>query len=333
MTESGEVLTLKGEFNQEQDNVFSFHKAMAISYSIDSGNRNQVEVKMAYPTISKSPLFQMIFVMKGKIAFSEKITGMENGQIESQQHNLCCISPKSTRMLLGNPKDEIVCINLSSAILSKYLPENHPVWLQLNEKQGSKNSIMLSPLNMHITPEISAILQRLEQTSHGGFCDQLMLESKVIELLALQIFQFEKFQTAAHPLPLKKEELERMHQVKDILIQHTGEQLSLRTLAHRVGTNEFTLKRNFKIAYGTTVYGYFNQYKMEQAKNLLVEKGLSIAEVSLKMGYKYATHFSSAFKKYYGYLPNKLKSGKLSLLIFIEDFYMFIDEFGMMLGY
>lgn len=191
---------------------------------------------------------------------------------------------------------------------------------------------VLSKLNMHLTPEISAILQWLDQTTHSGFCAQLLLKSKVIELLALQISQFELTQLEEKPIHLKKQELDKMLVAREIIISHTGEQLSLRALAHLVGTNEFNLKRNFKIAFGTTVYGYLSQYKMEQAKAMLIAKDLTVAEVSLKMGYKYATHFSTAFKKYFGYLPNRLRSGKLSIFLFIEEISVVFEDVTLLLG-
>jgi len=331
MTQSGEQLTLKGEF-KKLDNIFLFHKSIAMSYSVDIENINQIEVKRFLPEEFSSPFFQMIFVIKGRVAFGKKGLKSSYGRIESQQHNLCCVEPAFTRMLVNDPKDEIICINLSNDFLKRYLPGDHPAWEQLSGRLSIEAPQMLSKLNMRLTPEISAILQRLDQTTHSGFCDQLLLESKVIELLALQISQFELNQMEEQPIPLKKEELDKMLEAREILINHTGEQLSLRSLAHLVGTNEFNMKRNFKIAFGTTVYGYLNQHKMEQAKTMLIEKDLTIAEVSLKMGYKYATHFSTAFKKYFGYLPNRIRSGKLSLFLFLEDILGVFENVTLLMG-
>ena len=179
---------------------------------------------------------------------------------------------------------------------------------------------------MYITPEMSAILQRIGHSISDKFCNQLLLESKVIELMALQITQYEELERIQTPTTLKKEELERMQQAREILIGHTGDQLSLRTLAHLVGTNEYNLKRDFKTVFGTSVYRYLSQYKMEQAKDLMINTNNTIAEISQRIGYKHATHFTSAFKKYFGYLPNKIKSGKLSLLLLIEDFSVLFEN-------
>ncbi|MCX2474019.1 AraC family transcriptional regulator [Pedobacter sp. MC2016-05] len=121
-----------------------------------------------------------------------------------------------------------------------------------------------------------------------------------------------------------------MHEVREILIQQSGDQLSLRALAHLVGTNEFNLKRDFKALFGKTVFAYLNQHKMEKAKNMLIEEDTTVSEISKRMGYKHATHFTSAFKKYFGYLPNKIKTGKLSLLIFFEDFIALLENLSLL---
>ena len=327
MTQSGVEITLKGESDLMPDNVFSFHKATAVSYAVDTEDRSRIEIRMSYPGDQEEETFQMIFVLKGNVTFMKRGDLTVSRNIGAQQHNLCRLESKSTRMFMSTPEDEILCINLSTAFLKRYMLNDHPAYRTLMMSNGAEMPIALLPANMHITPEINAILQRLSHAVESAFCDQLLLESKVIELLALQISQFEKIpdhaSTTAH---LKKEEVERMELVRGILIRQTGELLSLRALAHLVGTNEFNLKRNFKAAFGKTVYGYLHQYKMEQAKSMLITEEMTISEIAGRVGYKHATHFTNAFKKYFGYLPNKIKAGKLALLIFVEDF-SFISEY------
>jgi len=72
-------------------------------------------------------------------------------------------------------------------------------------------------------------------------------------------------------------------------------------------TNEFTLKKGFKEVFGTTVFGFWNELKMQESKNLLLEHKLTVAEVSEKIGYKNPQHFSTAFKQYFGISPSRLK--------------------------
>lgn len=320
MTEAGEQLTLKGEINHYPVSVFSFNKDMGISYSMDIDDRNKVEVKMNYADGSLNDVYQMIFVLKGKIKFRKRGKTSSYGQIGANQHNLYRVTPGANRMVMGKSADDVMCINLSHNFVSQYIPYSHPAHQKLTAQPGTEAPMMLFPLNMHITPEISAILQRLgSASSQGAYFDQLMLESKVIELLALQISQFEQLGADVNPGQLENDKRERMHKAREIIINHTGKQLPLRSLAHMVGTNEFDLKRDFKVVFGNTVYGYLTQYRMEQAKAMLIEKNVTIAEIAIKMGYKHATHFTSAFKKYFGYLPNKLRAGKLLLLMCLQN--------------
>jgi AraC-like DNA-binding protein len=45
---------------------------------------------------------------------------------------------------------------------------------------------------------------------------------------------------------------------------------------------------------------------MEHAKYLLSEKGLSVTEASMMLGYSSISHFSTAFKKHTGLKPCEL---------------------------
>ena len=231
--------------------------------------------------------------------------------------------------MLLEPSDaepnEIILIKISAGFFSRYLPEHHPAFINLQSGIHQKKTVLFSEQQLHVTPEISAILNSMENSAHTGFCGKLFLESKVIELLAIQLSQFELLQEQPKPV-LKPDELDRMEEIRSILIRNMDRQLSLRTLAHMVGTNEFNLKKQFKAAYGTTVYGYLNQYKMEQAKAMLIQGDSRISEVSGKMGYKHATHFTSAFKKYFGYLPNKIK---MLMLVFDPEFYMVLFQISL----
>lgn len=332
MTQTGEQTTLKGEYSTTLESVYSFNKAMTVSHSINLGDSNKVEIKMAYQNDSQPEFYQMIFVMKGGISLNNKGGFANNFEIGAQQHNLCKVALKSTIMVMDSIKDEVICINLSKEFLRRYIPANHLAYQQLILLKGEGGPSVLSSANLPITPEISSIVQRLSTSDSGDFHEQLLLESKVIELLALQISQFEQVQNNSVPVLLKPVEVEKMQEAREILISNTGEQLSLKSLALRVGTNEFNLKRDFKMLFGNTVYGYLNQYKMEQAKSMVIENEFTIAEISEKIGYKHATHFTSAFKKYFGYLPNKLRSGKLSLLIFADEFMVAFENIGCFVG-
>ena len=80
-------------------------------------------------------------------------------------------------------------------------------------------------------------------------------------------------------------------------------------MAQYVGTNEFTLKKGFKELFGTTVFNFWNDAKMAEAKKMLLNGSMNVSEVSDLVGYKNPRHFSAAFKRKYGMIPSTLKNG------------------------
>jgi AraC family transcriptional activator of pyochelin receptor len=81
---------------------------------------------------------------------------------------------------------------------------------------------------------------------------------------------------------------------------------SLTKLADVAGTNTFKLKNGFKELFGTTVFGYLNEVKLVQAKDMLLS-GIQIKEVADILGYSSVQHFGTAFRKKFNTSPGKLK--------------------------
>lgn len=99
---------------------------------------------------------------------------------------------------------------------------------------------------------------------------------------------------------------EKIVKAREILIQHIGEPITIKELSRKVAINECYLKKGFKELFGTTVFDFYQSQRMEHAKYLLYEKGLTVTEVSLMLGYSSISHFSTAFKKHTGLKPCEL---------------------------
>ena len=93
---------------------------------------------------------------------------------------------------------------------------------------------------------------------------------------------------------------------RKILLDHIGEPLTIKELSRKAAINECYLKKGFKEMYGTTIFDFFQSQRMEHAKYLLYEKGLTVTEVSDSLGYSSISHFSTAFKKHTGIKPCEL---------------------------
>ncbi len=99
---------------------------------------------------------------------------------------------------------------------------------------------------------------------------------------------------------------EKINLAREILLEHIGEPLTIRELSRKVAINECYLKKGFKELFGTTIFDFYHGQRMEHARYLLYEKGLSVTDVSVMLGYSSISHFSTAFKKHTGLKPCEL---------------------------
>jgi AraC-like DNA-binding protein len=99
---------------------------------------------------------------------------------------------------------------------------------------------------------------------------------------------------------------DKVLKAREVLIQHIGEPITIKELSRKVAMNECYLKKGFKELFGTTIFEFYQSQRMEHAKYLLYEKGLSVTEVSIMLGYSSISHFSTAFKKHTGLKPCEL---------------------------
>lgn len=101
-------------------------------------------------------------------------------------------------------------------------------------------------------------------------------------------------------------DVSKVAQARELLMQHIGEPITIKELSRKVAMNECYLKKGFKEMYGTTIFDFYQNQRMQHAKYLLYEKGMSVTDVSVMLGYSSISHFSTAFKKFTGLKPCEL---------------------------
>lgn len=82
----------------------------------------------------------------------------------------------------------------------------------------------------------------------------------------------------------------------------SSEHISPDNLARATAMSKTKFKSKFKEILGTTAYQYYLNVKMEKAKSLLENCSIPITE----LGFKSVSHFSQAFKKYFGLSPKSV---------------------------
>ena len=83
--------------------------------------------------------------------------------------------------------------------------------------------------------------------------------------------------------------------------------LTLQEVADAAGISRTYFSSIFKELTGEKYWDYLSRYRIEKAKILLKETGLTQAEISEKVGYNSEYHFSRKFKELAGISPNKFR--------------------------
>ena len=135
-------------------------------------------------------------------------------------------------------------------------------------------------------------------------------KSKIIELLSFTYDVEEEHLYEACPFLKEKDNVERIKNARNILIDSLDNPPSLAGLAKEIGMNEYNLKIGFKSVYGLPPFKYLQEYRLNYSKKLLRQGQWQVAEIADKIGYKTSSHFIEAFRKKFGNTPKKFMQEK-----------------------
>lgn len=159
------------------------------------------------------------------------------------------------------------------------------------------------------TAETTTTLNQILNCPYQGATQQLYLEGKVLELVAVQLNQLKLIQAGSSRKYLKSDDIDRIYQAREILIQNSQHPPSLLALAHQVGLNDYKLKQGFRQVFGTTAFGCLHQYRMEQARQLLETQKIPVEIAAHTVGYASLSSFHRAYKKHFGINPGTYRNG------------------------
>lgn len=78
---------------------------------------------------------------------------------------------------------------------------------------------------------------------------------------------------------------------------------SISALAAQLGTNETTLRREFKSTVGVTIFEYVLNCRMQAARLLVRDGHLQISEIAYLIGYSSPSNFTAAYRRFFGHTP------------------------------
>jgi AraC-like DNA-binding protein len=154
-----------------------------------------------------------------------------------------------------------------------------------------------------LQPRMLEVVNHILQCPFKGLTRYLFIESKVMELLALQIDQIKNSSSVMDPI--SRADVEKLSALRDFVEKNYLEPLSLAGLSKSFSLNEFKLKKGYKLLFRTTVFGHINSLRMDKARLLLSQKEMTVSEIASFIGYKSIGSFSAEYKKRFGHAPSR----------------------------
>jgi len=177
---------------------------------------------------------------------------------------------------------------------------------RLAEKVMNRENAILSPEWKSNNFKIQSVINEIIHCQYSKELKNLFLLSKSIELLVLQAELYNE-QKAQKYIKSKKDKT-KLIEAKELLTARIENPPTLSELSKLVALNEYKLKRGFKELFGTTVFGYIHQIRMDLAKRLLLGTSKSAKEIAYETGYGSPQHFSKVFKEQFGIPPNSIRN-------------------------
>ncbi|MBD0384257.1 response regulator [Paenibacillus sedimenti] len=143
---------------------------------------------------------------------------------------------------------------------------------------------------------------------------ELLFDNRVMEFddyaKGLTGFMEEWFSALLHSH--KSADKLNVDQIKDYIDHHYYEDISIALFTEKHYISKEHLLRLFKQKYGSGIYEYTLNVRMDKAKELLKDPELKIQTVSEKIGYNDTNYFSKAFKKHVGVSPLEFRKQSIT---------------------
>lgn len=298
------------EETQEMKHHFgevSFREMYFDGYHIGFGAA-QVHENLHISSTESMDAVALIFMVHGQ--FDNISDNIGTRRFSSLEHNLLYDPLQTEKVDVFKQVDlELTMLSFSKERFLELAVNNGRVLDGLADKiSGGKGIYLNKNSNQPITSRMLMILDEIKQCKFNGGLKKLYLQSKVLEILALQCEQYERVSDIRSSSPaISSTDKEKIYYARDILIAQLLSPPSLPELSRLAGLNEFKLKAGFKQVFDNTVYGYLNDHRIAAARQLVMEGSRSLTDIADTFGYSSLQHFSSSFRKKFGMSPGRLR--------------------------
>jgi AraC family transcriptional regulator len=173
------------------------------------------------------------------------------------------------------------------------------------ETSGAAGEI--APRLFFDSPELSQTVRKLTRLIEAGSSVCLEYGEALGIVLTHELLWLTRGKPSAEP-PARGGLAGRQRRlVSDYLEQHLTEQVPLAKLVELTQLSPSHLSRAFTQSFGMPPHRFHTSRRIERAKSLLAEPGMSITDVALELGFSDASAFTVVFRKFTGRSPREYR--------------------------
>jgi AraC family transcriptional regulator, transcriptional activator of the genes for pyochelin and ferripyochelin receptors len=252
------------------------------------------------------------FYLSGQVHVTTSGIAHEYVEAEGQNYLYCLPDAEEVEVYQSDKSTDTVMIWVTPDYLRTFMGERlEGLMPELQQfAQGRSRPFFHRSLGKN-TAAMQVALHQMIHCPYHGLVRHMFLESRATELLALQFAQWSLIESSnsqsLKPLDcaLRPSDVDAIYLAQEILQQRMEHPPSLLELARLVGLNDRKLKQGFRQVFGTTVFGYLHQYRLEQARQLLSTDTMSVAEVAYAIGFSNRSYFAIVFRRKFGVNPSQ----------------------------
>jgi AraC family transcriptional regulator len=193
---------------------------------------------------------------------------------------------------------ELVHVHLAPALTASVAREHGADLAGREIKPHVGRDLLLERLARTLAAAVAA-----PRASDGAFADA------TAELFALHLLR----EHASRPLPVARARgglpAGKLRRVQELIAAELAGTVRLAQLAAAVGLSTYHFARAFKLTTGETPHSYIGRRRIEEARRLLRETRLPIAEIAVRVGFSSQAHLTTRFREVTGVTPARFRRG------------------------
>lgn len=218
-------------------------------------------------------------------------------------NTLRCYEPSEKYKAIYHPQIPLRCITVQfdQEFIDQYLQEiSGDLEMNFSDFFKEKGKFYL--------PNVNRAMQSLYEYLLSMKASRITVEAKIYEIISiLASYLKENRLNEENARSINETDLQALDELTHYMDEHYSFNITLQTLSTIACMSESKMKKLFKSVYNMSITEYIQRKRISAAEHMLIQTGLTIAEISRIVGYSNPSRLIEIFKRYYGFTPSKYR--------------------------